>query len=639
MLDFMRRRTRSVGVKILFGIIALVFVFWGVGGQNEGQAVDAVATVDDRPISARDFQRAYENVQAAYRNIYKENWDPELIQTLNLKDQTLEQLIDMRLMAAEAHRIGMTVSDDEVRASITALPAFQAYGSFSPERYRRVLRSFRMTPREFEDDQRTQLLTEKFRDFILDTVEVSDSELRDMFAARQDTVNLRFVKIASAALLDEVTVETEALQTYYETHRESFRQPERVRFSYVAYPAERFEPNDAISDQDIEAVYQRDRDNRFTTPERIKARHILLRLDPNTSEEEKTVVRVAAAALLEQIRDGADFAALAREHSEDTATGAKGGDLGFFSRGAMVKPFEDAAFELSIGEISEPVETQFGFHLIQLEDRQPAQPRPLDEVRDEIHEELTTQRAQEHARQASQEDHRQFGTGTTLADLARARALQLVESPWVSRNETLPDLGRQPQILQAAFSTELDQLGAPVEVGGTSYLVLPHERRPSQIPDFAEVRDEVEGHYKAEQAEALARQKAEGWLTRATRDKSLDPLAEEEALEIEETGEFTRQGTYIPKIGSLPALKKAAFRLTEAAPVVPAVYVWGGNAFVAQLVEHHPASTAEFEQEKDSLRQELIDRKRVEAGQAFLRHLKKHATIEMNQAALLRLTS
>ena len=639
MLDFMRRRTRSIGVKILFGIIALVFIFWGVGGQNEGQAIDAVATVDDRPISARDFQRAYENVQATYRNIYKENWNPELIQTLNLKDQTLEQLIDMRLMAAEARRIGMTVSDDEVRASITELPAFQAYGSFSPERYRRVLRSFRMTPREFEDDQRTQLLTAKFRDFILGTVEVSDSELRDVFASRQDTVNLRFVKIASATLLDEVTVEAEALQTYYETHRESFRQPERVRFSYIAYPVEHFAPDDAVSDQDIEAMYQRDRDTRFSTPERIRARHILLHLDPNASEADKDVVRITAAALLEQIRDGADFATLAQEHSEDTATGTKGGDLGFFSRGAMVKPFEDAAFELSVGEVSEPVETSFGLHLIRLEDRQPAQPRPLDEVREEIEEELTRQRAQERARQAAQEDHQQFGTRTTLAELVEARGLEVVESPLVSRDETLPDLGRQPQLLRAAFSTELDRLSAPVEIGGTSYLVLPHERRPSQILDFVEVRDEVEGRYKAEQAETLARHKAEGWLTRATQDKSLAPLAEEEALEIEETGEFTRQGTYIPKIGSLPALKKAAFRLTEEDQIVPAVYVWGGNAFVAQLVEHRSASATEFEQEKDSLRQELTDRKRVEAGQAFLRHLKKHATIQMNQAALLRLSS
>ncbi len=639
MLDFMRRRTRSIGVKILFGIIALVFIFWGVGGQNEGQAIDAVATVDDRPILARDFQRAYENVQATYRNIYKENWNPELIQTLNLKDQTLEQLIDMRLMAAEARRIGMTVSDDEVRTSIAELPAFQAYGSFSPERYRRVLRSFRMTPREFEDDQRTQLLTAKFRDFILGTVEVSDSELWDVFASRQDTVNLRFVKIASATLLDEVAVEADALQTYYETHRESFRQPERVRFSYVAYPAEHFAPDDAVSDQDIEAMYQRDRDSRFTTPERIRARHILLRLEPDASEADKDVARIAAVALLEQIRDGADFATLAQEHSEDTATGAKGGDLGFFSRGAMVKPFEDTAFELSVGEVSEPVETQFGLHLIQLEDRQPAQPRPLDEVREEIEEELTRQRAQERARQAAQEDHQQFGVRATLTELAEARGLEVVGSPLVSRDETLPDLGRQPQLLQTAFSTGLDQLSTPVEIGETSYLVLPHERRPSQISDFGEVRDEVEVRYKAEQAEALARHKAEDWVARATQDKSLDPLAEEEALEIEETGEFTRQGTYIPKIGSLPALKKAAFRLTEEKPIVPAVYMWGGNAFVAQLVEHHPASAAEFEQEKDSLRQELTDRKRVEAGQAFLRHLKKHATIEMNQAALLRLSS
>ncbi len=638
MLDFMRRRTRSIGVKILFGIIALVFIFWGVGGQNEGQAIDAVATVDDHPISARDFRRAYENVQAAYRNIYKEKWNPELVQTLNLKDQTLQQLIDMRLMVAEAHRIGMTVSDDEVRASIAKLPAFQAYGSFSPERYRQVLRRFRMTPREFEDDQRAQLLTEKFRAFILSTVQVSEDELQDLFASRQDRVNLRFAKINSAALFDEVSAETDSLRDFYNTHRESFRQPERVRFSYLAYPDNHFRSDLTVSAQDIEAVYQRDKDTRFVTPERVRARHILLGLEPHASEEEKTVVRMAAIALLEQVREGADFAALAQEHSDDTQTGTKGGDLGYLSRGAMVKPFEDAAFSLAVGEVSEPVETEFGFHIIQLDDKQPAQPRPLDEVRDEIQQELTARQSQERARQAAREDRQRLEADASLADIAEARGLQLVESPWVSRNETLPDIGYQPQILVAAFNTELNQVSAPVEVAETTYLVLPHERQPSRLPEFAEVQDEVEIRYKAERAEALARQKAEGWLTRVTRDKSLDPLAEEESLELEETGEFTHQGSYIPKIGSLPALKKAAFRLTDDNPIAPAVYVWGGSAFVVELVEYIPANMAEFEREKDRLRQELIDRKQAEADQAFLRHLKKHAAIEMNQAALLRIS-
>ncbi len=639
MLDFIRRRTRSIGVKILFGIIALVFIFWGVGGQNEDQAIDAVATVDDHPISARDFQRAYENVQATYRSIYKEDWNSELVQTLNLKDQTLQQLIDVRLMAAEARRLGMTVSDDEVRASIAEFSAFQAYGSFSPERYRQVLRRFRMTPREFEDDQRTQLLTEKFRAFIsTSTVQVSEDELRELFALRQDKVNLRFIKIASAALFDEVSVETDKLQDFYNTHRESFRQPERVRFSYLAYPDKHFRADLTISAQDIKAVYQRDKDGRFVTPERVRARHILLRLDQRASEEEKTVVRMAAIALIEQVRDGVDFAALAREHSDDTQTGAKGGDLGYLSRGAMVKPFEDAAFSLAVGEVSEPVETEFGFHIIQLEDKQSAQPRPLDEVRDDIQQELTVQQSQERARQAAREDRQRLEANASLADIAEARGLQLVESPWIGRNETLPDLGYQPQLLVAAFSTELNQVSEPVEAGETSYLVLPHERRPSRLPEFTEVQDEVESRYKAEQAEALARQKAENWLVRVKQDKSLDPLAEDERLELEETGEFTRQGSYIPKVGSLPALKKAAFRLTDENPIASAVYVWGGSAFVVELIEYIPASLAAFKREKDTLRQELTDRKQAEAGQAFLRHLKKQATIEMNQAALLRIS-
>ena len=181
MLDFMRKRTRSIGVKLIFGIISLVFIFWGVGGSGDTSPIEDVATVDNRPISARAFQRAYENVKASYQKIYKDKWTPELAQSLNLKDQTLQQLIDTQLMEAEAQQIGLTVTDNEVREAIVDLAAFQAYGEFSSERYRRLLRAFRMTPREFEDDQRTQLLTNKMRDLIISNVQVTDTEVRELF--------------------------------------------------------------------------------------------------------------------------------------------------------------------------------------------------------------------------------------------------------------------------------------------------------------------------------------------------------------------------------------------------------------------------------------------------------------------------
>lgn len=643
MLDFMRRRTRSFGVKIIFGIIALVFVFWGVGG-NPGDTgpLDAVAIVDNQQISARQFQRAYENVRTSYRNIYKDQWSADLEQSLNLKQQTLQQLIDVQLMDAEARRVGLTVSDDEVRTSITDLPAFQAYGSFSPERYRRVLRSFRMTPQEFEEDQRTQLLVQKLRDFILATVSVSDDEVYSLFQTRQEKVNLEFLKIASAELIDAVKVEPSDLTAYYDTHRESFRQPERVRFSYATYPADHFAAEITIVDHDIEAFYTANKDRRFTTPERVQARHILFSPGPNDSAEDTAEVRKEASAVLEKVRAGEDFAALATDHSQDTATAANGGDLGFFPRGRMVKPFEDEAFRLAVGEVSDLVETQFGYHIIKVEAKEPAAVRPLEEVTEEIREVLTEERASERAQAAAQEDYDKIQAGASLTDVVEARGLTVEESPLVGRDETIPNLGRQPQVTRAAFNTDPNTVSPPVKVDDTTYLILPLEKRASQIPDFESITDEVEGRYRSEQAEQLAKEKAEALLAQVKESKSFDPvmteLEETEALDVEETGLFTRQGGYIPKIGSLPDLKKAAFHATEDNPVIPDVYLWGGHAFVAILREAVSPSPSDFEEQKETLRQELLTRKQANAARGLIEYLKKRATIETHPDALAQLS-
>jgi peptidyl-prolyl cis-trans isomerase D len=508
-----------------------------------------------------------------------------------------------------------------------------------------------MTPHEFEDDQRTQLLTTKMRDLIVSSVHVTDAEVRELFDSRQEKVDLEFIQIASADFLDAVTVEPEALEDFYNTRRESFRQPERVRFAYAAYPADHFAADIAVSDAEIETVYTAQKDTRFTTKERVQARHILLNSAPDAAEEDKTAVRAAATALLERVTAGEDFAALAEEHSEDSASGTKGGDLGFFTRGRMVKAFEEAAFSLSAGEVSDIVETQFGFHIIKVEAKEAEQARPLEEVAEEIREELMSEKAQVKAREAAQQDQKQVQqqaeSGATLKDIVEARGLTVVESSLLARDETVPNLGRQPQVLQAAFNTDPGRVSNPVQIGETSYLILTHEKTDSLIPDFAEVKDEVEDRYKSEQAEHLANEEAETLLTQVKESKSLAQAVDqevsegkrEEAREIEETGTFARQGGYIPKIGSLPAMKKAAFRLTPENPVVPKVYMWGGNAFVAVLFEHIPASPDEFEKQEETIRKEILNQKRAGAGSELIQYLKKQATIEMNQEALLQITT
>jgi len=637
MLEFMRKRARSTAIKVVFLIIILVFIFWGVGGSLTGSRPDVIVDVDGRTITEREFRRAYENVKTAYQEAYKDRFTPELLQLLKLKEQTLEQLIDATLMEKEAQRLGFLSDDEEVRQAIVAMPAFQVDGRFSQAHYLRVLRYLRMSPSEFEAGQRTQLLNKKLERLIADTIQVTDSEIEDLFRLRQEQVNLLFAKVASADLVEQVTATPTEVENYYNTHRESFRQPERVAFTHVAYPATDFEAQVSIAQQDIEEFYTQHVVNRFTTPARVHARHILFSLAEDATDEEKEKTRATATEILTRLKAGEDFATLAKAYSQDQGTAEQGGDLGFFPRGRMVKPFEEVAFTLPVGGISELVETPFGLHIIKVEAKEEERQRPLSEVQEEIRQELIRTRARTRAQEQAQEDRTKVQNGTPLPEVAQAANRPVEETPLVARDETVPQLGHQPALVEAALALSPNEVSEPIAIQDTWYLVSPREKAPSTIPDFAAVAEEAERRYRSEKAEDLAKEKADALLAKVKETKNFTAAAAQEALTVEETGPFNRQGSYIPKIGSLPDLKKAAFRLTPENSVAPEVYLWGGNAFVAELKEQIPPNPQDLEKQKESLREELLRRKQAAAMQELVRYLKKRAKIAYNQEALLRL--
>lgn len=636
MLEFMRKRARAPWIKALFLIIVLVFIFWGVGGSMNGERPDIVAQVNDYSISVREFQRAHENVKNAYREIYKERFTAELIEKMNLREQTLEQLVQTRILAAEATRIGFTASDDEVREEIRKVEAFQEHGSFNQERYTRVLRYLNMAPNEFEEEQRVQLIVKKFQNFITGTARVTDQEVSELFQFTREKAALSFVKIASADLLSTVSVDAKEAEEYYNSHRESFRQPERVKFAYVAYPTKHFEVGIDIPAKDVEDFYNEHKGERFTTPPSVHARHILFSLPPTASDEEKQKARAAATEVLAKARAGEDFAKLAEKHSQDTASATNGGDLGSFQRGRMVKPFEDAAFALAAGGISDLVESQFGIHIIKVETNDPEKVQPLSEVEATIRQELLQERARDKAQERAREDRSKVQAGTALAEVAKTSGLIIVETPLVARNESLPDLGAATPLIEGAAGLEPNKVSDPIDMEDTWYLVSLREKVASAIPDFAAVKEEAEKKRKGEKAEQLAKEKAEAILAKAKEVKNLATVASEQKLTIEDTGLFTRQGSYIPKIGSVPELKNAVFSLTPEAPLAPQAYLWNGTAFVAALKEKSAPTAEEFEKQKTAIRDQLLKRKQDDAMTEMTRILKQKAVITYNQDALSR---
>jgi len=437
MLDFMRRRVQSFWTKILFSIIVLVFVFWGIDNFNDDAQVQSVATVNEDPISLKEFQQAYRNVKSHYQELYKERFTSELAQRLNLRQQTLDELIDAKLLAEEARRIGFRASDQEVRDDISVYPAFQGFGSFSSDRYRRVLRYLRMTPREFEERQRDRLVVTKLQKFIDASARATDHEVEELFRFEQEQIDLAFIKIASVDLVDKVTVDEQQVTDFYDTNKETFRQPERIRFTYVAYAAEEYESEVQLSEQEVQKMYDTKKADQFTEEQQVQARHILFLVSDNISEQDKGQIRATAETILERAKSGEDFTALAEKYSEDTATAESGGDLGLFARGRMVKPFEEAAFSMDAGEIGDLVETTYGFHIIKVEAIQPERVQPLDEVVDEITATLRTERSREVAENRARQDR------AKIADLLLSPKMKRSPASGAARNSS-----RQPRILR-----------------------------------------------------------------------------------------------------------------------------------------------------------------------------------------------
>jgi len=633
MLNYMRRHAQGTTIKILFWIIIAVFILWGVGSFTGSDSLYAAA-VNGESISPKEVRRTATQLEQFYRQLYGERLTPEVVKSLDFKNRALDQMINGMLLKQEARRLGFSVTDEEVRASIQGMQGLNVDGRFQREAYFRYLRAIGVTPTEFEAEQRDRLLAQKIEELIGTSLRSDEPGARELFRFQNEKVNLSFVRVKGSELAKEIKPSDAELAKYYEEHQEAFREPERVGIDYVSYNPKDFAKGGQVSDADIEQEYNAFKAERYTDPEEVHARHVLLTLAPDADDKQRDAVRARATAVLERLKKGEDFAVVAKEVSEDKANKDKGGDLGFIRRGNAEEAFESAAFALQAGELSGVVETRFGFHVIKVDERKAPREKPLAEVRDEIAETLRTDRARNAARDAVFADAEKAGTGTSLAELAKARGLEVENPPLFAEHEEIRGLGFQRELSKAAFATPPGQAGPVTEVGEALVLFRVREKLQSRVPPLADIRDKVETAVRDEQATAKARERAEAIRKLLAENKTLDEVATADKLAVEETGLFTRAGEYVPRIGSSPELKKGAFQLSAASPVMPDVIVVGGDAYVVVLKDRQPADMAEFDKKKEQLVKRHLDDQRQAAMTALLNQLKRRATIRINSTAL-----
>jgi peptidyl-prolyl cis-trans isomerase D len=432
--------------------------------------------------------------------------------------------------------------------------------------------------------------------------------------------------VAAAELGGGVAVGDDELQKWVEEHQDKYRTKPRVRVRYVAYTTADFADMAKPGDPQVQAYYDEHVADRFTSEEKVRARHILVKTDAGADDAKKAEARKKAEGLLARAKGGADFAELARKQSDDPGSATKGGDLGLFSRGQMVPPFEAAAFALEPGQLSEVVESPFGFHVIKVEEKKPAGARPLAEVRDEIVKTLTDERALELARKQADADRRAVVRGKTLAEAAGQRPVQ--ETPPFEQGGIVPGVGFAKRFADTAFALGVGQPSDLIETDKAVYLLEPIEQLPPAVPPLAEIRGRVEADVKRARAEARAKEKAEQLLAKA-REVGLEKAAVEAGIALDTTGPFERRTGVVPKLGGgSTELRADAFALTPEAPLAPKVYVVTGDAVVVALAERIPADAAGLGEARDEIREALRRERQQLAVEQFMTFLKERAQRE-----------
>ena len=634
MLDRMRRHRNWL--KWSLGLVCLAFVIFYIPEflPTDGRATTlggSVAVVEGQEIRSEDFRRAYQAQIQAYRAAYGAQMNEQLLKQLGIDRQVLQQMVDERAAIAEAERLGVRASDQEVAHRIASLPAFQENGAFIGEqRYRQFLAQQRppLTPARFEESMREALTIEKLRVELTGWMSVGDAELEREYRRRNERVKLSVVTLTADSVRSSVTASDADVASYFESHQENFRIGEKRKIKYLLIDLDAMRAKSVVPEADIERAYNANI-AQYSTPEQVRASHILLK----TEGKEEAAVRTQAEYLLQQAKGGADFAGLAKKYSQDEGTAKNGGDLDFFGRGRMVPEFDNVVFAMEPGQISDLVKTQYGFHIIKLTEKKASSTRPLAEVRPQIQDQLAMDRAQTTGSELAARLAGQIKKPADLDAVASANGLQVQESGLFARNEPILGLGASPQVSARAFELGDGEVSEQLQTGRGFVFMTVSGKQPAYLPKLDEVKERVRDEVIAERARDLLKQKATDLASKLKGASDFEKAAKTAGFEAKPT-EFLNRDASVPDLGAAPDLMEAAFKLPQGGVSEP-VTTESGVAIV-KVVEKENVSPQDYTARKDAFREEYLADQKNRFFSNYMMKAKQRMKIEVSPEAVQR---
>ncbi len=523
MFNFVQNKKRLV--QIVLALIILPFAFFGMESYQNQDGGEALATVDGEKIGQQEFDNALRQQQDRMREMLGNNYDPAMFDQPESKRPVLENLVTQRLLMLQARAAGLAVSDSQLAQAIAGIEAFQQDGKFDKQRYETALRGENMSPQTFEMRVAQELSMRQLTDAYTQNGYASHTAADNLMRLNEQQRVVAVAEITHQPFLQSVKVDESAVKSYYETKQKEFQTEEQVRVEYVIFPADALQAQVVVDEGEIRKYYE-EHQPEFGTQEQRQAAHILITLTPQASGADKQAARTRAEQVLQQVKQSpGKFSELAKQHSQDTGSAANGGDLGLFSRGMMVKPFEEAAFKLSLGEVSGLVQSDFGLHIIQLLAIKAAKIQPLNEVRNDVAQKLKLQKANDKFPELAEKfSNMVYEQSDTLASAAELVKMPLQQSAWLSRGqaEMPPWTGKA---LQAVFSEDViknKRNSAAVEIAPNTLLAVRLlEHKPVSIRPLAEVSGGIRQTLLRQRAVELASAQGKATLEQLQRGEKV----------------------------------------------------------------------------------------------------------------------
>jgi peptidyl-prolyl cis-trans isomerase D len=631
MLDFLRKRKRSWIITFLLGLIIVVFIAFYGGSKYQDRGTPDVAEVNGEVISQREFALQYQKTLERYRELLKGSLTPEMLKSLNLKNAVLEEMIKNRLVLREAQTLGLTTSDDELMDAIGQVREFQVAGRFNKERYLQLLRANRLTPAEFEEEQRDQLTIQRLYGVILDSTRITEAEVRERYRFEQEKINLQYVRLQVSDAVPEVKLSEDDIKQFYDRNKEMLKEPLKLQVEYLSYPFDRFAAGAQVGEKEIEDYYQANRDSKFRKPKELKLRYVSIRVPPDADAKQLEDARTRANRVVADARAGKDFAQLAKQYSDDPSA-AKGGDLGWSTQGQL-PPQLAKVFNMSKGEVSDVIETAGRLQVVKIEDSREEKTATLKDLTPEITRSLKTEKGKREAAKVADRDREKTLSGNDLAKVAQESGVAVNVTPWFSNGQVLPEIGQNQEFYTNAFALSSKDVSPVVEGNSAYYLLKIKERKEPVVPPLETVRPNIEKGLKDSKAYEIVVQKATGLLDQLKMEKDLAKLAAQNGLKVEETGWFLRTAPQLPKIGELPELRSGV-TLSAEKPIADKVFTQKDVVYILAFKGNQGADMERFESEKEALVKQALAEQRQQVLQKFIEGLKSKAKIQIHAGAL-----